>query len=443
MLDRIPVQPLVTRQPSGGGLGILPSMSDRGTVWLVSQYEPPAGGGWRPLRSLYLGQALVRRGFKVIQWSATFSHQKRAFQAQPWEEREVQPGFIVRFVPNSSYQSNVGPARLRSEARYAREFFNKAQSEPHPTCMVVREPPAITGLMARRLAEAWSVPFVSDIIDLWPEFFHRVLPQRVRGAGKALFAPWYARRRKVWASANGIVGVSRAYELHALKEAKVLHERCHACVYSSIDVDFVQAKITSPSEVVDGFLGAKPQDEVWVAYAGTLGAAYEVPAIIQATRLLRDRNPKVKFVFAGPGPYADAIKDLAAEPGSNVTYLGQLTPDDLYPMLGRCDIGLCSYAADTTVAIPDKFWDYTAAGLPIVNSLQGEVKDLSAAHGHAVTYTSGSPESMADAIEVLAESPDKRQSMSERAVKAARGWDARTQSDLYVDLIEEVIHRGR
>ena len=92
---------------------------------------------------------------------------------------------------------------------------------------------------------------------------------------------------------------------------------------------------------------------------------------------MRSKKPvgkAVAFLIAGSGPQEEIVKRIATE-NSHVIYLGILKPEELAPVYRYSDIGLCTYADYSTVDMPDKFYDYTAAGLGIVNSLQGEVKD--------------------------------------------------------------------
>ena len=417
-------------------------MASKGTVWLVSQYEPaPGGDAWRPLRSLYAAKALRARGYEVVQWSATFSHQRRAFVADPWEERIIAPGWIVRFVPNSAYEGNVGQGRLASEGRFARNFYRRARTEPAPVCMVVREPPSSLGVVAARLGHDAGIPLVSDLIDLWPEFFHRVLPGPARRAGRAVFAPLYARRRRLWNRVDGLIAVSETYVAHAKRAAPRLERVPAACVYSSIELAFVRERLAAGSETVDRLLGEKPVGELWVGYAGTLGVAYDVPVMLRAMAILRERKAPVRFVIAGVGPFVPQIQEAAARADANVVFLGQVPPADLYPMLDRCDVGLLSYAGDTTVAIPDKFYDYSAVGLPVVNSLQGEVRDTIERWGLGATYAPGDAQGMVAAIERLAADPNLRAHMASQAKAAALSWDAPSHFERFADVVEAAIAR--
>ena len=48
--------------------------------------------------------------------------------------------------------------------------------------------------------------------------------------------------------------------------------------------------------------------------------------------------------------------------------------------------------------MPDKFYDYTAAGLAVVNSLQGEIKEYVQDAGVGVQYEAENSDSLYDAV---------------------------------------------
>jgi hypothetical protein len=154
-------------------------MATAGTVWIVSIYDTAPGEAWRPLRSELQARALLARGFRVVLWTSTFSHHEKKDRAQAWEERQIEEGFVVRFIPATAYARNVGFDRLKSEASFADAFLNRAPNEPAPVAIVVREPPTGIGQAVLKYAEPRGVAVVSDIYDLWPEFFHQILPRPI------------------------------------------------------------------------------------------------------------------------------------------------------------------------------------------------------------------------------------------------------------------------
>ena len=67
------------------------------------------------------------------------------------------------------------------------------------------------------------------------------------------------------------------------------------------------------------------------------------------------------------------MKSLFVENGTQtVLYLGKLKPESLSYLYNKSDVGLSIYTEISNVEMPDKFYDYTAAGLPVINSLKKE-----------------------------------------------------------------------
>ena len=84
-------------------------------------------------------------------------------------------------------------------------------------CIVAAEPPRVVGDAAMKLGRRFGVPVVSDVIDLWPEFFHRLVPSRAQGLAPTAFRPLYARRRRLWEAVDALAAVSHAYVEHAIE----------------------------------------------------------------------------------------------------------------------------------------------------------------------------------------------------------------------------------
>ena len=85
-------------------------------------------------------------------------------------------------------------------------------------------------------------------------------------------------------------------------------------------------------------------------------------------------NSSFKFIIAGSGPYEELVTSYSNKL-NNMIYLGKLLPENLIPVYGKCDVGLSAYSSGSNVDMCDKFYDYTAAGLAVVNSLKGEISE--------------------------------------------------------------------
>lgn len=367
-----------------------------------------------------------------------FSHHTKTFRAEPWSERQIDPNWKVIFVPASSYRKNIDPMRLVSEATFARNIERRWRQEAPPDCIVVREPPQVVGHAALKIAHVVGAKVISDVYDLWPEFFDQVLPVRMRSRGKTLFAPYYRWRKKNWDASDAVCALAEDYLQRALDTSPALLKRPHRVVYNGIEVEGFREMMAQPSAAIPD----KPEGEAWAVYAGSLGNSYDVACMVKAARLLAERKIPCRIMVAGAGPFLSVVQAAHDDPDVPLTYLGKLPQSDLLPLYERCDIGLCAYSAVSNVEMPDKFYDYSAAGLPIVNSLTGEVQQVIRERNLGLTYEAGSPTDLTDKIEELVEDPRRMRQMGRNSWDIAMEFDAILQFDGFVDLIENVLTRG-
>lgn len=420
---------------------IIAEMESKGPVWIFAPYDAPPGDGWRALRSECLAVALRRRGYRVVLWMANFSYHTKTYRAEPWEEREIEPGFVVRFVPCRSYRKNLDWKRLLFEKDFAvgisGRAMENAEAEDAPSAIITREPPQILGHHALKLGKRFGCPVVSDVFDLWPEFFHQVLPGPVRGLGKILFFPLYAWRRRNWSRSDAVVALAKSYLEVPLTQAPAVRNKPHRVVYNGIDVERFRDMMQASSSVADPLGKTKAEGEIWAIYAGTLGNSYDIEAMLKAAEEVRMSGHNFKLLVAGAGPFQADVEASAAK-SEAVKFVGMLAITDLLPLYRFCDIGLCAYSKSSNVEMPDKIYDYTAAGLPVVNSLTGEVGKLIEEHSLGLNYTAGDSIDLAAKISALCADPALRAKFAKNAHDIADIFSAPQQFDQYVDLIEEL-----
>jgi glycosyltransferase involved in cell wall biosynthesis len=188
----------------------------------------------------------------------------------------------------------------------------------------------------------------------------------------------------------------------------------------------------------DSAVPAKQAEDVWAIYAGMLGHTYDVYTLMDAARIL-SRNPQarnIRIIVAGDGPLRRTLVDFISQHGlRNLIYVGVLDMPGLCRLYARSDIGLCIYAPGSTVVIPAKAFDYYAAALPIVNSLEGEFADYLREQGIGVQYKAGDPVSLASSLVELASNPRRRELMRRRLEEVASVFDRDQQYAKVFDLL--------
>jgi glycosyltransferase involved in cell wall biosynthesis len=103
-----------------------------------------------------------------------------------------------------------------------------------------------------------------------------------------------------------------------------------------------------------------------VLYAGSFGRANGLPAVLEAARLLRDREDLI-FVFVGSGYARDAV-DRAAEAEPNVVSVPPVPKHAIFDWHRLADLSLVTFIDLPVLSTnsPSKFFDSLACGTPVL-----------------------------------------------------------------------------
>ena len=122
-----------------------------------------------------------------------------------------------------------------------------------------------------------------------------------------------------------------------------------------------------------------------------------------------------------------------------IIYLGRMEINDLVFFYSKCDIALSSYVNGSTVSMPVKAFDYLAAGLPLVNSLNRELGDFVNTYKIGLQYQSENFEDMFNCLIYLYENPVELNNMKLNAKQLAKRFDVQIQYENYVNLVDELL----
>ena len=152
---------------------------------------------------------------------------------------------------------------------------------------------------------------------------------------------------------------------------------------------------------------------------------------------------RIRLLLVGDGPRrADVAHFIETHPSANLRYLGKLDHKDLIQLYRVCDIGLCPYGPESNVAMPDKAYDYMAAGLPMVNSLRGELAAVLHRADAGLSYEAGNALSLSNALRHLAAEEPERLRMARHSLSLAAEFDSKRQYLMFVKLVETLLSRG-
>jgi len=305
-----------------------------------------------------------------------------------------------------------------------------ALKEPYDVAFATSTPltAGIPGIIARWVRRK---PFVFEVRDLWPE-----LPKEM-GVITNPFVLW----------------MLSALEWCAYRSA-------HRCIALSPGIaDGIARRGVSRSNIAmvpngcdfgvfgdeGGPIGNRPNgvcaEDLMAIFTGTHGLANGLDAVLNAAKVLkaRERND-IKLVLIGDGKLKPQLKQDAATQGlDNVIFHERVPKRELASLLAGADIGmqcLANVPAFYFGTSPNKFFDYIACGLPVVNNYPGWLAQLIADNKCGYAVLPDDPEAFADALESAADSRESLRSMGARArLLAETEFHRQTLADKWVSWV--------
>jgi glycosyltransferase involved in cell wall biosynthesis len=312
---------------------------------------------------------------------------------------------------------------------FAMRGVQVALTEPYDLIFSTSTPltAGIPGICARWLRRK---PFVFEVRDLWPE-----LPKAM-GVIRNPIVLWLMSALE-WASyrsARSIIGLAPGI-VDSIAKQGVDSERL-AMVPNGCDFDVFsdRAGAWRPDGV--------QQDDFMAVFAGAHGLANGLDAVLNVAGELRLRNrPDVKIVLIGDGKLKRHLQRRAMSEGlSNVIFHDPVGKARLSGLFAATDLGL--QILDNIPAFyygtsPNKFFDYIAAGLPVLVNYPGWLSELVAEHACGYSVPPEDPGAFASALIVAADQRESLRLMGKRAMALARTrFDRTTLADQFVDWLE-------
>lgn len=407
------------------------------TIWLVNPYGPIEGENWREYSFNQFGKYLSSNGYKVIWWTANFSHHFKKYRSKGWKDIRVNDRFIIRLVPTTSYSKNIGIGRIRKDVAFSRNAMNRFKSEKLPDLIIAYENPLTMGGPAFNYAFKNNIPIIYDQMDIWPEFIVRSLKKPLSSIANLFFTPVYKKRKMIYNNLDGAIALGKHYLEFMFEISPRLKKKPNALVYNGIDVNEFRMHLNEKIEIEK--IPEKAADEIWCVFAGTLGPSYDIEGIIRCAEMCKKKNIiDIKFIIAGSGPMEEQVKKAEMQL-DNLLYIGKLLPSQLIPVYGKCDIGLSTYSAGSNVDMCDKFYDYTAAGLAVINSLTGEISEHIKQKFLGVNYDVNNPSSFLEAILIL-QDRDKLATAKKNSWNAGLEFDKNNQNKKLLSVVKKILN---
>lgn len=285
-----------------------------------------------------------------------------------WRQREVVDGVHITRVA-------LFPSHDQSALRRAVNYLSFAASALWYLLFTARRadvvyayhPPLTVGMTASLTRLFRRIPVVYDIQDMWPDTLRATGMISKSWVLKLIgsICNWVYRRvdRIVVLSP----GFSRLLIARGVKPEKI------DVILNWCNEDALRAPSgKAPASVLES-------QKFRILFAGNMGKAQALDAVLSAAELVARQSPAIQFVFLGGGVEAERIKGAAERRGlTNTLFLSQVPMAEVGAILQAADVLLVHLRRDPlfAITIPSKTQAYMAVGKPILMAVDGDAAEL-------------------------------------------------------------------
>ncbi len=404
-------------------------------LYFHQHFSTPSGS--TGTRSYEMAQRLIARGHQVTMVCGSGQMASTGLQGESVKgiRRGLVDGIevIELDLPYSNYDSFL--KRSWVFMFFAWRSIGLALSLPYDLLFATSTPltagiPGIAASFLRRKS------FVFEVRDLWPELPREmgvITNPVVLGAMSIL--EWLS-----YHSAKGCIGLSPGI-VQGIVRGGIAADKVEM-VPNGCDLELfnpIVGEVLRPEGV---------RDEEFVAvFTGAHGIANGLDAVLYAARVLKEKGRKdIRLVFIGDGKLKPELVARADREGLvNCLFLDPVNKRKLTTYLRGADAGLMLLAnvpAFYYGTSPNKFFDYIAIGLPVINNYPGWLAEMIKQNNCGIAVEPDNPEAFALALETMADNPELTKQMGINArLFAEREFDRLQLGNQFVDFLERMVKR--
>lgn len=257
-----------------------------------------------------------------------------------------------------------------------------------PDVIYSYHPPLTISLAGVLIGKLHKAPVVCDIQDLWPDSLRTTGMINNERAIKFIggLCQWVYKR-----CAHIVVlspGFKKKLVHSGVPEAKV-----------SVIPNWCDENSASIDKIPDINWSVFESHFTFV-FAGNVGPAQDMDTVLNAAKLVFQRDPLVAFVIVGAGIDLKRLKTRVIDESiGNVVFIGQLSFEEIGSVLKKANVLLVHLKKDPLfdITIPSKIQSSMAAGKPLLMAMSGDSADIVREADCGVVVEPGDALAMAEA----------------------------------------------
>ncbi len=398
-------------------------------LYFHQHFSTPQGAAG--IRSYEMARRLIGRGHAVTMVCGTYGVGTTGLSI-PFVKgmrRGLVDGIDVIEFELPYFNADRFVKRSMTFLKFAWRSIGVAFREPYDVVFATTTPltAGIPGILARWLRRK---PFVFEVRDLWPE-----LPKAMGViTNPVILAAMSVIEWTSYRSAHRLIALSPGIA-EGIAKLGVPQSRI-SMVPNGCDLDiFAEPAAPWRPEGVT-------ENDLLAVYAGTHGLANGLDAVLDAAAELKRRGrSNIKLLLIGQGQLKPALQERAKrEELTNIIFHGPVNKARLAGLMAATDVGM-QILADVPAfyygTSPNKFFDYIAAGVPVLNNYPGWLAGIINRAGCGFAVPPANPQAFADALEQAAADRAALRVMGQNARKLAMAEFSRKQlANQWVDVLE-------
>lgn len=362
----------------------------------VTHYFPPEVGAAQT-RILELATELSRRGHEVTVLTGLPNYPDGIVRPPyRWRLFQRERAGGLRVLRTAVYPApNRGVARrLLNHASFALAAVPASLAAGRPEVVIVETPPLFSALAGVAVAAIKRAPLVLSVADLWLDAaieFEALRHHTVIAVARRLERFAYRRARVLAVPTPGLEAVLRE---RGYGDQVVL-------VPHGVDLARFPPQHDGP---VPGR----------IVYCGTIGMGHAVGTLIEAARILGEREAGYEILIVGDGAERRALEaGVERDELRSVSFAGSVPRGDLPALLASAEVTVATQrdAPLLAAALSTKVLEYMAAGRPVVAAVAGWTADVILRAGAGLVCPPEQPAALAQAIARVTAEPERALAM--------------------------------
>ena len=263
--------------------------------------------------------------------------------------------------------------------------------------------PFLIGVCARKLSKRQRIPLLFWVLDLWPES----LISAGGISNPLIIKPQIKMVQKVYDQCSKILISSKGFEKSICEKGNYKDK----LVYFPNWAEDVRGETPANFDInkIEPF-ASKSEDDFILLFAGNIGEAQNLDAVVEAAKLLKDEK-NIKFVFVGDGRRKETLEQFSRknELHDTVFFLGRYPITTMTVFMNASDVLMFSLKDELcfNLTVPAKVQFYMSQGKPVLAMINGDGADLVEEAKCGFSANAGNSEDFANKVKLLSNMPKR------------------------------------